>query len=74
MPAKDRMLVGCPVLVRLSNLDNCLHILKLLKSVNCNFVQWIGGEICTRTKQIITGLVQKANKFETKILQLEKAN
>ena len=74
MPTKDRMLVGCPVLVKLSNLDNCLHILKLLKSVNCNFVQWIGGEICTRVKQIITGLVQKANKFETKILQLEKTN
>ena len=74
MPTKDRMLVGCPVLVRLSNLDNCLHILKLQTSVNCNFVQWIIGEICTRAKQIVTRLVRKANKLEAKIPQLEKAN
>ena len=74
MLAKDRMLVACPVLFKLSNLDNWLHILKFQKSVNCNFVQWIEGEICTRAKQIITGLVRKANKLEAKILQLEKAN
>ncbi|KAK7858572.1 hypothetical protein CFP56_011489 [Quercus suber] len=46
----------------------------LSTSVNCNFVQWIDGEICTRAKQSITGLIRKANKLEAKILQLEKAN